>query len=158
MAFRNTIGAVAVATCICVSLQGSTATSLPAGVLQALAAREKDYCDQFLGDYKKGCDQTFRANLSWHELVITPSGQTAILVENHNMGACGSAGCALSLFIQQPDSKFIQVLGTDGEVGTLESVKVLRTVTKGHYNIQKTWHDGKTRSLYVWDGLRYSAQ
>jgi hypothetical protein len=119
--FRNTVGVVVLVACTCISLQGNSvkSNSLPTGVLKALAAREKDYCDQFLGDYKKGCHQTFRANLSWHELVITPSGQTAILVENYNLGACGSAGCALSLFIQQPSAEFVQVLGTDGEVGTL---------------------------------------
>ena len=130
--------------------------SLPPGVLKALAADEKEYCDDVLGELKKGCHQTFRANLSWLELVITPSEQTAILVLDENRGSCGSAGCGLSLFVQQPDAKYTQVLGW--EVGTLQSIDVLKTVTKNHYNIQKTWRDGKTRTLYMWDGRRYSAE
>jgi hypothetical protein len=160
MRFRKTVGALALATCSCMSLQGdsSKSKSLPLGVLKALAADEKIYCDQFLDDFKKDCRRTFRKDLSWHELVITPSGQAAILVEIDNMGFCGSAGCALSLFVQQLDTTFVQVLGKDGDVGTLQSFKVLKTVTKGHYNIQKTWHDGKTQTLYLWDGQRYSAQ
>jgi hypothetical protein len=127
---------------------------LPLGVIKALASAEKDYCDHF--EDKKGCHRTFRANLSWHELVITPSGQTAFLVENRK--SCGSAGCALSLFVQQSDAKYVQVLGTGGEIGTLGSVRILKTVTEDHYNVQKTWHDGKTQTLYLWDGSRYSAQ
>lgn len=156
MNFRNAVSVLV--TCSCIFLQGGSAKSksLPPGVLKALAADEKDYCDKFLGDFKKGCHQTFRANLLWQELVISPSRQTAILVENRE--SCGSAGCALSLFVQQPDAKFVQVLGTDGQVGTLGSVKVETTVTKDHYDIQKTWHDGKTHTIYRWDGVRYSAQ
>jgi hypothetical protein len=156
MDIRRTVGIAALVTCCCISLHGNSpkSNSLPTGVLNALAPAEKDYCDHF--EDKKGCHRTFRANLSWHELVITPSGENGFLVENRE--SCGSAGCALSLFVLQPDAKYLQVLGTDGEVGTLASVKVLKTVTKDHYNIQKIWHDGKTQTLYVWDGLRYSAQ
>jgi hypothetical protein len=85
--------------------------ALPPGVLTALAPAEKAYCDHF--EDKKGCHRTFRANLSWHELVITPSGQNAFLVVNKE--SCGSAGCALSLFVQQPDGKYFQVLGRTGK-------------------------------------------
>jgi hypothetical protein len=133
-------------------------TSLRPGVFEALAEDEKGYCDQFLGDYKKGCNQAFRANLLWLELEIAPSEQAAILVENHNMGACGSAGCSLYLFVQQPDAKFVQVLGTNGETGALADIIVLKDITKGHYDIQKAWRDGRTRTLYLWDGVRYSAR
>jgi hypothetical protein len=156
MGFRNRAGVIAFVACVCLSQQvRAKSRELPPGILAALAADEKSYCDQFLGDYKKGCQKTFRENLSWRELLIAPSGQTAILVQNGE--SCGTAGCALSLFIQQSDTNFAQVLGTDGEVGTLSSVNVLKAVTNGHYNIQKTWHDGKTQTLYLWDGLRYSA-
>jgi hypothetical protein len=41
--------------------------------------------------------------------------------------------------------------------GALGEIKVLKDITKGHYNIQKTWHDGKTQTLYLRDGLRYAA-
>jgi hypothetical protein len=154
MDIRYTVGMLVFVMCSCTLLQGDSPKSkrLPPGVLKALASAEKDYCDHF--EDKKGCHRTFRANLSWRELVITPSGQTAFLVENRE--SCGSAGCALSLFVQQPNAKYVQVLGTDGEIGTLGSVRVLKTVTQDHYNIQKTWHDGKTQTLYLWDGLRYS--
>jgi hypothetical protein len=160
MGFRNKVGVVTLATGICMTLHGANAKSksLPPGVLRALAEDENDYCEQFLGDYKKGCHQTFQANLLWLELEIAPSEQVAILVENHNLGACGSAGCSLYLFVQLPDAKFVQVLGTDGESGALGDIKVLKDITKGHYNIQKTWRDGKTQTLYLWDGRRYSAR
>jgi hypothetical protein len=155
MVIPYTFGVLALVMC-CLSLHGDSPTSkhLPPGVLKALALAEKAYCDHF--EDKTGCHRTFRGNLAWHELVIAPSGQTAFLVENRE--SCGSAGCALSLFLKQPDAKYVQVLGTGGEIGTLESVSVLKTVTGDHYNIQKTWHDRKTQTLYLWDGLRYSAQ
>jgi len=157
MFFRNTVGVVAVVACLCTSLQGhdEKSKSLPSGVLSALAGDENAYCEQFLGDYKKGCHQTFRANLLWLELKIAPTEQAAILVENHNIGACGSAACTLYLFVQQPNAKFVQVLRTNGDTGALGDIKVLNEVTNGHYNIQKTWRDGKTQTLYLWDGLRY---
>ena len=157
--FRKAVGALAPVACCWLSLQADStkAHSLPPGVIKALAADEKDYCDQVLGDLKKSCHQAFRANLLWRELVIAPSGQTAFLVENKNAGYCGSAGCALYLFIRQPDREFVQVLAADGEVGTLATVRVLRTVTNRHYDIQKTWKDGKTKTLYRWDGEGYAA-
>ena len=160
MAFRNTLGVVALAMCICVSALGHDAKSksLPLGVLKALAADENAYCEQFLGDRKKGCRHDFRSKLSWLELKITPSEQAAFLVENRNMGACGSAGCSLYLFVQQPNAGFVQVLGTDGETGELTEIKVCRDMTNGHYNLQKTWRDGKKLTLYLRDGLRYSAR
>jgi hypothetical protein len=74
------------------------------------------------------------------------------------MGACGTAGCSLYLFVQQPDAKFVQILGTNGETGALGDIRVLKDITKGHYAIQKTWRDGKTRTIYSWDGARYSAR
>jgi hypothetical protein len=93
----------------------------------------------------------------WDELVVTPQGRTAILVENHNIGACGSAGCTLYLFLQRQDMAFVQVLGAYGEVGALHQVNAMKSVSGGYYNIQKTWRDGKTRTIYGWDGERYSA-
>jgi hypothetical protein len=155
MRFRYAVVALGLVACVSPSSRGEGArsTSLPSAVIKALSADEKVYCDQFGGDFKKGCHQTFRANLSWRELKISPSGETAILVKNGE--SCGTAGCALGLFVQQTDGPFVQVLGTDGEVGTLSSVEVLKTVTKNHYDIQKTWHDRKTQTLYQWDGARY---
>jgi hypothetical protein len=159
MGFSKIAGAVAIVTCICVSLQADSVKSkrLPPEIVKALASNEKDYCDQFLGDYKKGCHETFRANLLWHELEVAPKGRIAFLVENQNMGFCGSAGCSLYLFVQQPDAKYVQALGKNGDVGELNRVTILKTVTAGYYDIQKTWRDGKTRTIYRWDGQRYSA-
>jgi hypothetical protein len=153
------MSAVVLLTCIWVTLRadGANSKSLPTGVLQALIRDEKDYCDQYSGVLRKGCKDTFRANLLWDELVVTPQGRTAILVENRNMGACGSAGCTLYLFLQRPDMAFVQVLGVHGEVGALHKVKVLKSVSGGYYNIQKTWRDGKTCTIYGWSGERYSA-
>jgi hypothetical protein len=156
---RRLFGVVALVSCACMSLQGNTekSKSLPLGIVKALAGDVKAYCDQFSEDFKKGCKQSFLQNLSWRELEISPRGRIATLVENRNMGACGSAGCSLYLFVQQPDAKFVQVLGTTGDVGTLDSVEVLKAVSVDYYNIQKTWRDGKTLTVYRWDGRRYSA-
>jgi hypothetical protein len=128
---------------------------LPEGVLKALAADEKEYCDRFLGGYKTGCHDTFRANLEWAEEKITPGAQVAILVENKT--SCGIAGCWLGLFVQRADGKFSQVLGTDGEVGVLKNVAVLKELTNGHFDIEKTWKDEETKTIYRWNGARYSA-
>jgi hypothetical protein len=129
MAFCNRLGVVALAMCICVSALGHDAKSksLPLGVTKALAADENAYCEQFLSDRKKGCRHDFRSKFSWLELKIAPSEQAAILVENRNMGACGSAGCSLYLFVQQPNAGFVQVLGTDGETGNSRKSKYCRT-------------------------------
>ncbi|HEY4838082.1 MAG TPA: hypothetical protein VIH72_05720 [Candidatus Acidoferrales bacterium] len=133
----------------------SKSKALPSGVLAALARDEKDYCDQFSGSFRNGCQRTFRESLSWREVVITPSGRKAVLVENGKV--CGSGGCTVYLFVEQPDAKFLQVLGTQGEVGEPDNVSILASVVKGYFNIQKTWRDGKTQTLYVWNGKRYAA-
>jgi hypothetical protein len=138
-------------------LGNTEAKPLPPGLLEALAADEKEYCDEFQDDFKKGCEDTFRTNLMWRELSVAPGGPKAILVQNSNMGFCGTAGCALGLFIQTPDTQFTQTLGTDGEVGALDEVTVLKTITRGHHDIQKTWADGRTHTIYRWRGTRYSA-
>lgn len=139
------------------SLGNTEAKPLSSGVLKALAADEAEYCDEFEDDFKKGCEETFQSNLIWRELPVAPRGLPAILVENRNTAFCGSAGCTLRLFIQRPDAQFVQILGEDGEVGDLDSVTGLKTITDGHYNIQKTWADGKTHTIYRWRGSRYSA-
>ena len=158
---RNIIATFTLMSCFCIPVRGNSAESgtLPPGVVKALAKYEKEYCEEFLGEFRKGCHQKFRANLLWQPLVITQSGQTAFLVENRNSGFCGSAGCDLYLFAPQSRGKFVQILGTyaDTETGTLESTAVLNVATKDHYNIQKTWRDGKTCTLYLWDGARYSS-
>jgi hypothetical protein len=128
---------------------------LPEGVLTALAADEREYCDRFRGSYKAGCHDTFRANLAWAELTITPGKRVAILVENKT--SCGIAGCWLGLFLQRKNGKFAQVLGTDGEVGILKNVRVLNELTNEHFDIEKTWKDGATKTIYRWKGRKYLA-
>jgi hypothetical protein len=115
MKLRHTAAALGLGVFIYAPLRAESAESkgLPPSVITALSPDEKAYCDQFLGDFKKSCHQTFRANLSWRELIISPSGQTAILVKNGE--SCGTAGCALLLFVQQKERSFAQVLGLDGE-------------------------------------------
>ena len=129
---------------------------LPHALPKALAADEEDYCDQWSGSLRKGCRQKFRSNLLWHHVVITPAGDDAIVLESHNMGECGSAGCTIYVFVGQPNGEYAQGLGTHGDVGALERITILRTLTKGHYDIQKTWADGHTKSRYRWNGARYS--
>jgi hypothetical protein len=132
--------------------------SLPEGVLKQLAPETKEYCeDQFAEGFRNGCAEKFAAHLRWRELSITPSGQPAILVENDNLGFCGTGGCALYLFVQQKSTSFTQVLGSKGGLGTLERVTVLKKITKGHYDIGLTWSDYKTHSVYRWDGSHYSS-
>ena len=131
--------------------------NLPTGVLKQLTHERKEYCEDQYGDrFKKGCDKEFAGHFRWRELPITPSGESAILVENDNLGFCGSGGCALYLFVQQKNMAFTQVLGATGGLGTLKGVAVLTKITNGHYDIRVTWSDGKTHSLYQWDDWHYS--
>jgi hypothetical protein len=131
--------------------------ALPHGVLEALGTDESKYCDEFEGVFKKGCAETFRANLMWLQLQVEPGGVPGILVQNNNTGFCGVAGCGLKLFIMQPSGEFNQTLGPDGEVGTLAEIEVLKTITTGHYDIRKTWADGRTHTIYRWRGSGYSS-
>jgi hypothetical protein len=128
---------------------------LPNGVVKAMTGAAKDYCDQWVGSYRSGCRDKFRRNLLWRRLTITPSGEEAIVVENHNMGACGSAGCSLFLFTKAANGNFTQILGTQGDIGTVTQVRVLKSVTSGHYDLQKTWADKQTTTLYRWNMTRY---
>ena len=135
----------------------SGSKGLPEGVLKALASDAKEYCeDQFAEGFRKGCSKKFEAHLRWRELSITPSGEFAVLVENNNTGYCGSGGCALYLFVQGKNGRFIQVLGSQGGLGALERVTVLTTITNGHFDIRVTWSVPKGHSVYKWDGSRYS--
>jgi hypothetical protein len=157
MEFQHIVAAFILGICIRSPLQsdGTRSKSLPTALIQALSGDEKAYCEQFLGDFRKGCHRTFRANLSWRELVISPSGEAGILVENGNTGFCGTAGCSIYLFVQQPAGSFLQVLGRRGDIGTLTRVAVLNEITRGHYDVQVTWSDGKTHTRYRWNGARY---
>jgi hypothetical protein len=137
--------------------QKSESKQLPPGVLKALAPQAKAYCDQFRGSFKQSCHQTFQTNLRSRQLVITPSGDSATLVEDDNMGDCGSAGCGLFLFLSYKKSHFVQILGAQGDVGTLGEVTILKTATRGHYDIQKAWKSTPGVTVYRWNGLRYAA-
>ena len=154
----NTASLIALVACYCVLPWAGAAKPerLPRTLLKALDGHEADFCDQYLGSFRNGCRQKFRSNLLWHHLVLTPAGDNSIVLENRNIGACGSAGCAIYVFLRQPTGAYLQVLGTQGEVGALERIGVLPTLTKGHYDIQKTWADGETKSVYRWNGLRYT--
>lgn len=132
--------------------------SLAPEVLKGLRNYQMQYCeDQFGEKFRKDCGKKFAANLKWVELSIMPSGKTAILVENRNIGFCGTAGCSLYLLVRDANGSFIQVLGRDGEVGTISRVTLLKDVTDDHYDLRITWSDGKTHSLYRWNGLRYTS-
>jgi hypothetical protein len=132
--------------------------SLAPEMLRALKNYQKEYCeDQFVEGFRKDCGKKFAANFKLVKLLITPTGRTAILVENRNIGFCGSAGCSLYLLVEQADASFIQILGTGGDVGTINRVTVLKAVTAGHYDLRITWSDGKTHSIYRWNGSRYSS-
>jgi len=162
MAVQGKLGSVEVAEAvgrpIIIRSRGNTEEeALPRGVLEALAEDESEYCDQFEDDFKKGCEEAFQVNLMWIQLQVVPRGVPAILVENKNIRFCGSAGCPLKLFIIQPNGHFVQALETDGDVGSLAEVRVLKSVTDGHYDIQKTWADGRTHTIYRWRGSRYFA-
>jgi len=96
------------------------------------------------------------ANLRWRELSITPSGKSAILVENDNNGYCGSGGYQLYLFVHRTDKDFTQVLGSRGGLGMLEKVRTSDKITKGHSDICVTWSSANGHSVYQWDGSEYS--
>lgn len=128
---------------------------LPPIVLKALDTDEAELCKRVSGEFEKSCHQTFIAHLRWRKLQLGPSGQAGILVENRNRGFCGSAGCALHLFAQQSEDSFDEVLD---EVGALENMKPLKTVTKGYYDLRKTSSNRKTQTIYRWDGSIYSPE
>lgn len=136
----------------------SHAKPLPPGVLQAMANDEKEYCNQSTEGLTNTCREKFRANLLWRTLELTPGKRIGFLVENHNLGACGTAGCSLYLFVEEKKGSFIQVLGQDGDVGYLESIAVLTSITTGHFDILKVWADGKNRTIYTWSERRYLPQ
>lgn len=159
VSLRILFGFVVLATFGCIGLDGRTveSTLLPPGIYSALASDEAAYCAQFLGSSKKGRRQTFRADLVWREIDVSRN-QSAILIELHNvLGQCGTAGCTLYVFVRQLSGKYDQVLGMQGEVGELARISVLKTTTNEHYDIRKTWRDGKNHTLYKWNGLRYAA-
>jgi hypothetical protein len=56
----------------------------------------------------------------WREVELSPQERAAFLIENHNIGACGSAGCTLYVFVQEWNAKFVQILSTTGDVGDLD--------------------------------------
>jgi hypothetical protein len=152
----HSIRTVALVVCA-VSLQTLTTAqikSLPTGVIKALSDDEAQCCKAVSGKFEKGCDQRFVANLHWRELQITPSRETGILVENRNAGFCGSAGCSLNLFVQRRNGKYVEVFD---EVGSLERIQVLKTVTKGHYDLKKTWAHREGKTIYTWDGSAYTS-
>jgi len=162
MAVQGKLSAIELATAVArpliIRALGNTEEkALPHGVLEALAADESEYCDAFEGDFKKGCAETFQANLMWVQLQVAPQGIPGILVQNNNTGFCGVAGCALKLFITQTNGEFDQALGADGEVGALAEVEVLKTSRDGHYDIRKMWADGRAHTIYQWRGSRYSS-
>lgn len=110
--FGREVGGLVVAICLLTTFalaqqaDSRGAHGLPSGILKAMGRDEKDYCDEWLGSYGRGCRQKFRENLWWRRLLITPSGKVAVLVENRNTGACGSAGCPLSLFAEDAKGAF----------------------------------------------------
>lgn len=135
----------------------ATANRLPPGIFRTLAPEVKEFCeDQFTEGLRKDCEKKFASHLRWRDLNITPSGQSATLVENSNIGFCGQGGCALYLFVARKDASFVQILGSRGGLGTLERVAVSTNATRGYYDLSVTWSDGKTRSVYRWDGSQYS--
>jgi hypothetical protein len=140
------------------SLGNTEANPLPVGVLKALSVDEAEYCDEFEADFRKGCAETFRTNLMWREFPVTPQGYNAVLVENRNTRFCGLAGCALCLFVAATDGQFVQVFGTNCEVGSIDHIAVLKTATNGFYDIQKTWSDETTHENFRWTGKKYSSK
>jgi len=137
--------------------EGPGGRNLPEGVLKQLASVAREYCEeQFEDGFRHGCRKKFVANLRWRELSITPSGGSAILVENDNTGYCGSGGCALYLFVRRADKEFTQVLGSQGGLGMLDKVEVLDAITKGHFDIRVTWIAPEGHSVYQWNGSDYS--
>jgi hypothetical protein len=148
--------ALVVSNCLAQQIYKATSRSLPEDVLKWLAGDEQEYCEKLVGLDKKDCHKTFRANLHWRELQITPSGEVAILVENATN--CESTGCALKLFAEGSDGRVVQILGTHGDVGSLGRTELLKNTTKGHFDLQLTLNGGETHKVYRWHRFHYVAQ
>ncbi len=110
--------------CLLLLPAGTQANTLSPSILKALRSDELQCCKQVSGKFEESCHLSFVANLRWCEFRVSRSGKTAFLIENRNTGFCGSAGCALHLFIQRSDGSFAEVFD---EVGALESVKTLKS-------------------------------
>jgi len=145
---------LAVFACSLLSSAGAQSNTLAPGILKALRSDELQCCKQASGGFEESCHRTFVANLRWRELRVAPE-KTGIVVENRNQGFCGSAGCALHLLIQRSDGSFAEVLD---EVGALGSLRSLKSITKGYYDLQKTSADHRTKTIYRWDGSGYVAE
>ena len=128
--------------------------TLPRGVMEAMWSSEKDYCEQGRGTPGSDCHKKFGQNLRWEKVVITPAGDIAILIENRNTDYCGSGGCSLLMFVAASSGHFAQVFD---EIGDLARIRVLDTMTRGHFDLRKTWADGHTKTIYKWNGNLYSA-
>ena len=134
----------------------TTSRNLPEAVLKVLASDEKQYCETLTGIAKQDCHQTFGANLRWQEMRITPAGQVAILLENDS--ACGPFGCTLKLFEDGAEGRVVQILGSHGDVGSLRRTEVLKSTTKGHFDLRLTSIDGETVKIYRWHRFCYVVQ
>jgi hypothetical protein len=155
---RNIIATFTLMSCFCIPVRGNSAESgtLPPGVVKALAKYEKEYCEEFLGEFRKGCHQKFRANLLWQPLVITQSGQTAFLVENRNSGFGGVRSISLCPTVEGEIRSNPRNIRGHGN----RDPRKHRSFECGHerpLQHSKTWRDGKTCTLYLWDGARYSS-
>jgi len=42
------------------------------------------------------------------------------------------------------------------ETGAIEGIERLKTLTNGHYDLQKTRRDGHTQTIYRWNGTPYA--
>jgi hypothetical protein len=134
------------------------AEGLPGGVLSALRGARTFWCEDQYGDKRaKGCGSKFNSHLKWTRIVISPDGETGILMESQNVGSCGSGGCALYLCVEREGGKYRQVLGTDGGLGDLERVSVLKRTTKGHFDLRVGWRSSKGQSIYRWNGKYYDS-
>ena len=153
---RISTGLLCLAFFVCFAASaGAQSDTLPLGILKALRSDELQCCKQGSEGFEESCHQHFIAHLRRRELRVAPPGKLAILIENRNQGFCGSAGCALHLFIRQSGGNFVEVLD---EVGILKNVTTLKSVTKGYSDLQKTSADRRTKTIYRWDGSEYVAE
>jgi hypothetical protein len=71
------------------------------------------------------------------------------------MGFCGHLDV---LSISSLSKRMVNFTRSREESGYIETSRVLETVTRNHYNVQKTRADSKTRTVYDWSSGRYSAR
>lgn len=110
--------------------------------------------DMFCSDIQaQDCGEQFKRGIKYRSAQLSPGGKSGLFVELHLKGFCGSGGCSLYV-LRSEDNGYKIVLQS---VGTLEDLKLLKTTTKGYFDLRQRgfYNDQQRNREYVWTGSSY---